>query len=243
MEVVDRANDMIESSPAGVWHCAERENTHLVRRTSGYPSRTVWPSAVASNFHRRPANFLGVIQPAKLEIVLLYPHPLQVIFLNRRHLLRRRRRPIKRIAQPLRNQPPRQLHPNDPPPQTQHLRIIAAYRPLHRKAIVRRHCPHSGHFVCTDRHAEARPADQHRAVRFSGGDQPRCCDGVVRLCGLVGGRERADVADGGDARVGGQVGGDGVFVGEAGVGAAEDDTERLLGHGEEGSRVGGVWVV
>jgi len=73
---------------------------------------------------------------------------------------------IKPIPQPLLHQPSRKLQPNDPLPQTQHLRIIAQHRPLNTEAIMRRHGSDPSDLVRGNRDAQPGAADQQRAVGF-----------------------------------------------------------------------------
>jgi hypothetical protein len=148
------------------------------------------------------------------------PKVLPLMLHNIPNLLRARTLLIKLIPNPLPHQPPRQLQPNNPLPQTKHLRIIAQNTPLNRKTIVRSHGPDPRDFVCRNRDSQACAADQDGAVGGSFSDHLSCFDGGVGVGGFVRGGQDADVEDFGDAGVFFEVRFDGGAVGEAGVVAA-----------------------
>lgn len=120
---------------------------------------------------------------------------------------------IKHIPQPLLRQPSSQLQPNNPLAETEHLGVVAQHGALDGEAVVRRHGPYALDLVRRDGDAEARAADQERAVDFALGHELGCGRGPVRVGCLVVCRQAAYVGYGFDAWVGFEVGFDLIFVG------------------------------
>ncbi len=90
---------------------------------------------------------------------------------------------------------------------------------------MRRHCPYARYFVGGDGNAEPGSAYQERAIGFAGEDELGGIDGDVGVGGFVLVVDDADVDDFYDSGVLFEVGFDGVFVGEAGVIAADGNAE------------------
>jgi hypothetical protein len=121
------------------------------------------------------------------------------------------------MSKPLTRQLPRQLQPDDPLAKAQHLRIIALDAPLNAERVVRCHRADTLDFIRRDGDAQARPADEQRAVGFALGDETRGGGGACWVGCLVVFGVGAYVDDGLDAGIVLEVGFDGVLITEAGL--------------------------
>ena len=124
---------------------------------------------------------------------------------------------VKHVAEPFLGQATRELDPDDPFAHAEHLRVVAEDGSLDREAIMCRHSAHALDLVRRDGNAETGAADQKGSVDLAGRDQLGRGDREVRVGGLVGGFEGADIDDGGDAGIGLEVGLDFVLVAHAGI--------------------------
>lgn len=95
---------------------------------------------------------------------------------------------------------------------------------------MRGHCSYARDFVRGYGYAEPGSADQEGAIGFAGEDEVGGVDGDVGVGSFVFVVDDADVDHFGDPGVFFQVGFDGVFVGEAGVIAANGNAETLGRH-------------
>lgn len=156
----------------------------------------------------------------------LFPRKLGLIVRNTLDLGRTGTRGIKAVRHPVRGKFLRNLDADNTLPETQHLGIIRLDRPLDRERVVRGHSADPGHFVRGDGDAQARAADQQRAVCFAVLDELSCLHGDVGVGRLVGGVWHTDVGHAGDVWAGFEEGFERVFVADAGVVAGHGDAER-----------------
>ena len=101
---------------------------------------------------------------------------------------------------------------------------------------MRGHGSYARYFVRGDGDAEPSPTYQQGAVGFAGEDELGCIDCDVRVGGFVFVVDDAHVDYFGDSGVLFEVGFDGVFVGEAGLVAADGNAETVGCHPWDGGR-------
>ena len=140
-----------------------------------------------------------------------------LVLANGLHLGRARARLVKHVAQPLARQAPRQLQTDHALSHAQHLRVVGQDGALYREGVVGGHGTHAADLVCRDGDAEARAADEERAVRLASGNELGSTGGNVRIRRLVLSALGADIDNRDDTVVLGEIGLDGVLVADAGV--------------------------